>query len=462
MAKAATAARRSDPIVGFWRGRAVFRGASLELGVHFHAEGGSLRAELSCPDFLILDAPLDGVVRSGRNVRFGTADQASLRFHGVLDGDTIRATARSPVVAGVVAQGGGADTTVALVLARAKRPDPPPYETRDARFGAAGSGAVRLAGTLYMPKPVAERHAGVVLLQGSSANRRDDYRFYADHFARAGFAVLAFDKRGAGGSGGDYGTATYEDLTADAVAAVERLRREPGVDPSRVGLWGLSQGSLLAPLVAARVPGLRFLVAVSAPGLPVGECAAFQDSARLVAAGFDAADVRRVVSLDGRLYEWLRTRELGDELGALLREAEDTRWRRASSLPARLPSGAALESWYWRGRTLDPGPAWRAVRVPTLVIHGAADDLMPAARNSRLIERSLKKGGNRDATYRVFPAANHVLRTLPLVAGGPWDWPRAAPGYLELVTTWMRDRVQGNRAPAPAASDDEIRAGSPR
>ena len=39
---------------------------------------------------------------------------------------------------------------------------------------------------------------------------------------------------------------------------------------------------------------------------------------------------------------------------------------------------------------------------------------------------------------KTFPAANHVLRTLPLVAGGAWDWPRAAPGYLELTREWMR------------------------
>jgi len=39
-------------------------------------------------------------------------------------------------------------------------------------------------------------------------------------------------------------------------------------------------------------------------------------------------------------------------------------------------------------------------------------------------------------------AANHELRVLPLVAGGKWDWPRAAPGYLDFVTTWMVERSQ--------------------
>src|SRR5262249_5939529 len=156
-----------------------------------------------------------------------------------------------------------------------------------------------------------------------------------------------------------------------------------------------------------RVPALRFVAAVSAPGMPVGECAAYQDSMRLVAAGFDAADIQRTVSLDRQLEDWLRTREGTDQLQALLAAAADPRWRRASSLPRGLPAEATLEGRYWRGRTLDPAPWWREVRAPVLVIHGAGDELIPGEPNSQLIARALKKGGNRDATVRVFPSANH-------------------------------------------------------
>jgi alpha-beta hydrolase superfamily lysophospholipase len=127
---------------------------------------------------------------------------------------------------------------------------------------------------------------GVVILQGSSANLRHEYRFFADHFARAGFAVLVFDKRGHGGSEGDYGNATYRDLAGDATAALARLRAEPQVARSRVGLWGLSQGALLAPMVAAAAESLAFVVAVSAPGVSTGECSAYQDSVRVRDAGF--------------------------------------------------------------------------------------------------------------------------------------------------------------------------------
>ena len=423
-----------DPAIGWWRGWATFRGARLELGVHFFRERDGVKATLSCPDMMILDQPLDDVHQAGRQIRFATRDERPLRFGGELAGDSIRAVAPVGAVPSVVESRPGSESSMQLELRRAPAPPAPPYSTRNVRFTA---GTARLAGTLLVPASAHGRNAGVVILQGSSFNLRREYLFQADHFARAGFVVLSFDKRGAGESSGDYDAASYDDLAGDAAAAVECLRSQPEVDSLRVGLWGLSQGAFIAPRVAARVPSLRFIVAVSAPGMPVGESAIFQDSVRLASAGFGVTEVRRALSLNRRLLAWLRGSQAGDELAALLARASDTPWRRASSLPARLPAGAALEGWYWRGRTSDPAPWWSAVRAPVLGVYGAADELVPAGRSAELIERALRVGGNRDVTMRVFASANHELRTLPLVAGGPWDWPRAAPGYLDFVTTWM-------------------------
>ena len=424
-------------VTGAWRGFAERAGARLQLGLRFHRERGVLRATMSTPDLLILDMPIEGVTHIGRNVRFITPDDDPVRFVGALDRDSIVGTATLPNVPNVAQADRGAPS-IRFALARVKDEAAPPYAMRDVAFS---NGSVSLAGTLHVP-PGSGVHPGVVLLPGSSSRRRSDLRFFADHFARAGFAVLVFDKRGTGESTGDYGAATYEQLADDATAAVAFLCTQPGVDRARVGVWGLSQGALLAPMVAARVPALRFVVAVSAAGRPTGESVAYQDSVRLANAGFDAADIRRAVTIDRRLGAWLADGRDQAELAALLANAETLPWRRASSIPARLPSGAALESWYWRGRTLDPEPIWHAVKAPVLAVYGGADELLLAQPNAKAVERALKKAGNRNVTVRVFPNANHVLRTLPGLVKGPWDWPRAAPGYLELMTDWMKRTAQ--------------------
>jgi len=433
-------ARHPSPLEGvpngYYAGSATYHGAQLAFSVHIRSDGDSLRAYFNSPDLLLLGQPLDSVTFERPRFRFTTADDHPVRFDGVVAGDSIVGTATVGAVPGVVAAG---DTArVRFALRHIVQP-PLPYATKRVSFE---NGALELGGTLYLPPAEPHTLPGVVILQGSSANLRHQYRFFADHFARHGFAVLVFDKRGHGESDGDYGSATYEDLAGDAAAALARLRAEPEVVPSRVGLWGLSQGAMLAPMAAARAESLAFVVAVSAPGLTTGECSAWQDSIRVRDAGFGVAQAESAATLDRRLLGWLRSHQHAAPLEEELSLLEHSPWRRESSIPRRLPREPALDGWYWRGRTLDPLPAWRALRVPALVVFGAADELLPSGPSAANIERALRQGGNADHTLKTFPAANHVLRTLPLVAGGPWDWPRAAPGYLDLVTEWMKAHAQ--------------------
>ena len=426
-----------DPLDGLWQGTAVFRGASLGLSVRFHQRGDTLRGAVSVPDFLLLEQTLDSVRFRSSRVSFSTRDDQPLHFEGVLRGDSISGEAAVPDVPGVV-ETHGQRSALRFVLRRASAAAALPYRTHEVHFESKGA---RLAGTLLVPLQGPPSHPGIVILQGSSANLRRDYLFYADHFARAGFAVLTFDKRGHGESSGNYGSATYDDLTADAAAAVELLRARPEVTSEAVGVWGLSQGALIAPRLAARVPSLRFIVAVSPPGVQLGIAAAYQDSVRLVARGFTASEGSRAANLHRQILTWLTD---GRGEAALIEELDRTaneRWRRASSLTARLPATPQRESWYWRGRTLDPIPSWRALKTPALVVLGGSDELLPAEVSATNIQRALRDGAHVDATVRVFPGANHMLRVLPPSTEGPWDWPRAAPGYLELITSWSLARV---------------------
>lgn len=430
-----------DPALGTWRGTVAHADSDLRVSVRIFREKGALRATLQSADLLMHGQPLEAVHVSGRNVRFTVPDDRPVHFEGVLDGDTLRGHAIVEAVGGVGwAHREGA--SMAFTLGRAKPEAAPPYAVRDVQVA---SGSVRLAATLYVPSS-AGRHAGVVMLQGPSSKRRRDYASHADRFARAGLAVLLFERRGTGGSTGDYSSATYEQLAGDAAAAVAFLRQQREVDAASVGVWGVGQGALLAPMVAARVPEIRWLAVVSAPGLPPGENAAHRDSSLLAAKGFDAADIKRTVSLDRRLQKWLRDGEDRAELEALLVESSTTPWLQAGSIPPRLPAGPVPASWDWQGRTLDPAPAWAAVKVPVLAVYGAADELLPAKPNAKAIERALRSGENREVTVRTFPSANHCLRDVPRTPKDKWEWPRAAPGSVELMTDWMLERAHGQAA----------------
>ena len=57
-----------------------------------------------------------------------------------------------------------------------------------------------------------------------------------------------------------YNTSTLENKVRDVITAVELRRRQPGVDPSKIMLRGVSEGSLLAAEAATRMPEIRAIV----------------------------------------------------------------------------------------------------------------------------------------------------------------------------------------------------------
>ena len=75
-------------------------------------------------------------------------------------------------------------------------------------------------------------------MHGSHNSRADTLRLAA----AAGYATLAYDARGHAQSGGKTNALGWH-ADPDVTAAVQFLRRQPGVDPSRIAALGLSMGA---------------------------------------------------------------------------------------------------------------------------------------------------------------------------------------------------------------------------
>jgi dienelactone hydrolase len=123
------------------------------------------------------------------------------------------------------------------------------------------SGGVSCAADLYRADGANELTPCLVLGHGFSGTK-GLARVYAEQFAAAGLAVLVFDYRHFGASGGE--PRQIVDLVkqrADYHAAVHYARTLPGIDPERIALWGtsFSGGHVLA--VAAADPGIAAVVA---------------------------------------------------------------------------------------------------------------------------------------------------------------------------------------------------------
>jgi dienelactone hydrolase len=265
-----------------------------------------------------------------------------------------------------------------------------PYASREVHFT---SGAVTLAGTLS--EPAGGRHLpGIVLIHGSGVQPRPLFSLWANVYNSMGFAVLNYDKRGTGESGGTYPgelatSASLSIYAADAVAGARFLQRQPEIDRSRVGLHGGSQGGWIAPIALQRAPSLAFAVLASAPAVTT-----------------DQVDVYQGFSGDSRFVP----NESDAQIDAQVR---------------------ATRGGY------NPAPALRSLDVPTMWVYGEKDRQVPV----RLSIENLHKLRGKDLTIAVLPGGWHGLTETPNgLEPEATASTRFAPGLFTRIGEWLRER----------------------
>lgn len=103
----------------------------------------------------------------------------------------------------------------------------------------------------------------IVMAHGLGLTRNSGLREYAIAFANAGYAVLLFDYRGFGDSGGEpRQLISFRKQLQDWAAAIEHARAHSGIDGRRMATWGYSLGAGHALTTAVRDSRVAAAVAV--------------------------------------------------------------------------------------------------------------------------------------------------------------------------------------------------------
>jgi pimeloyl-ACP methyl ester carboxylesterase len=124
-------------------------------------------------------------------------------------------------------------------------------ETKSVEFRSHGT---RCAAWLTRPAGQGA-HPGVVLVHGLGGTHEMMLAQYEQRFAAAGIATLAFDYRHLAASDGQpRQRIAMHRQRQDVFCALEFLRKQPGIDARRIGLWGTSLGSMHVVHVAAARP----------------------------------------------------------------------------------------------------------------------------------------------------------------------------------------------------------------
>ena len=384
------------------------------LAVRFYLSAESPpHGTFSAPDLGAIDVPLRHV-RLGDRVHWELVGNTSTTiFDGNVDGDT---------TTGTFSENGSTGT---FTLRRSTSLSAP-YVKRDVIFH---NGAVRLAGTLYLPRSTG-RHPAIIFVHGSGDEGRWGAAYLADYVARHGIIGLAYDKRGVGASTGNWRASTMDDLAADARAGINLLAQTSGVDRHRIGIYGHSQGGEIAPAIADHNRLVGFVIDADGPIGPQY----LQDIFRvdnILAQRYSGTELADGERLYREFVDVARSGSPHTQLRADIGAAGKAPWLADLAIP---DDDNWIWAWYERYGNYDNRAAWSNVRVPVLILFGGKDALVPVRSSIAQTIAILKRHRNSPVNVRIFEDADHTLHVPPRSEAG---WPHLPAGFPGVVTNFI-------------------------
>lgn len=305
-----------------------------------------------------------------------------------------------------------------------------------------------LAGTVYRPSGGTARRPAIVLVHGSGPQDRDGYasiiQLMARRLARSGLVVLTYDKRGVGGSAGDWAAAGFPELAVDANAAMTFLRAHPGVDPARVGIGGSSQAGWVAArsVVDGGAPAFVMLIGAAGSALNVEEQNLYNTGVLMRCSGIAEPQVRVALAQQAAFFAARRDPARLPELqAATANAANHANAALADWLFPNDITPSPQPQWYHVLDTrFDPLPVWRSYRGPLLMLFGEHDDSTPTS--DALSRVSTIRRAN--VTVATIAGAQHIgLATDDACRSELGGLGGFAPGFWEVVDGWARRIARG-------------------
>ena len=442
-----TVAPAQESVVGAWSGALSVQGTELRIVFHVEQGDDGLTATMDSPDQGVTEIPVSRVSVAGDSVTFAV-DRIGGTYEGALADDGAE-------IEGQWTQGGRSFPLTLTPTSEAdtappprpQHPEPPyPYAV-DSVTVQNEAADLRLAGTLTRPEDDGP-HPAVVLVSGSGPQDRNSevfnhklFHVLADHLTRRGIAVLRYDERGVGASGGTFDGATSEDFATDVAAAVRFLRNRSEIDADAVGLLGMSEGGLVAPMVHIQFEPVDFLVLMAGPSVP-GHEILVEQAARITAAqGAPSGAVDSIRSVQRRTLEGVATAPDSAAAAEHLRSVLEKEGAGPDRIQAQIDQATA--PWFRFFVRYDPAPTLRQVEVPILALYGSKDLQVPPEQNVGPMRTALRESPSRDATVRVLDGLNHLFQ--PAETGLPTEYAQIettiAPRALQAVSSWIRERT---------------------
>lgn len=427
-----------SPLLGTWVGRWTREGSTVDVTMRFSKSEHGFEGSFDSEGLRVNGIPMQKITLSERNLSWEVVGDSSIdAYSGQLRGDALK---------GQFNQG---DATGRFSFIRLKHPPLAPKQEEITFL----SGKVPLSGTIFVPtgnRP----HPGIVFLHGSGAEGRWASNYLANSFARRGFAALAFDKRGVGKSGGDWRQAGFDELASDAAAAVAALSAKPYVAPGKVGIHGHSQGGILAPMAAARIEHVAFVIASAGTGLSMRETETFSVENSLGIQNMPPVEAQEAHTFVKAIMDTAYGGQPYEQAVEAWEKVQQRPW--AFKLP---PKADRYWSFSQKIAAYDALAFWRQLSAPTLLVSGEADERVPARASAARIAEAYLSGKGTAIKVMLFPGADHTFRVGSNKVQA-FSWPTTASGYPEALIHWAEETVgpaDEDRNDLPSRSSGRLR-----
>lgn len=437
---------------GTWKGK--LNAGTQELQIVFHIKKGATgawEATMDSPDQMAYDLKMDEVSINGNEITMSLA-AAHAQYVGTLNDKKTK-------IEGNWVQG----VPLPLELTKTEketynRPQEPkapfPYVIEEVEYPNKKED-FNLAGTLTLPEG-GGKYPAVILISGSGPQDRDEsllkhkpFWVLADFLTRNGYAVLRFDDRGVGKSGGDFMKATSADFATDVVAGIDFLKKHPNIDPKKIGLMGHSEGGLIAPLVASKNKQVAFIVLLAGPGIKGSSLLLQQGEDIRRQEGIEEYLLKASNKINSKLYTAIvedESNNLGvNDLMNLIKEdidalsEEDKKKIQADEVSLRVALGTLCSHWMRYFLSYEPAKYLKKVKCPVLAINGDKDLQVAGKVNLEGIEKAL--ANNKKVKTVLMPNLNHLFQTSETGAIDEYIKLEEtfSPKAMELILQWMKD-----------------------
>ena len=256
---------------------------------------------------------------------------------------------------------------------------------------------------------------------GSGPSDRDNDWYFPpirEYLLEAGIAACSFDKRGVGGSGGNWLEAGIEEQADDLLAGLAVFESEsPGLP---IGLFGHSQGGWVVVEAAGRGVPVAFVM----PSSGGGASPARQERYSLASKLEGGQEAEALATYDAAVAVVRECRSLEEGLRQL-----DT-----ANVPYRELPGLEFifeDQAIWRLCAeifrYDPAPALSRITAPVLALLGAEDKVNPPEESAAAFRSSVQPDL---LQVEVFPEGDHRLQH-----GEP---PHFVDGYFDRIASFAR------------------------